>query len=30
MDSINQMYPNHAYQKVEDFKWGYPQYLNNS
>lgn len=30
MDSIKQMYPNHAYQKVKDFKWGYHQYLNNS
>lgn len=28
MDSINQLYPNHSYVKIENFKWEYPQYLN--
>lgn len=28
MDSINTLYPNHSYNKVENFKWEYPNYLN--
>jgi N-sulfoglucosamine sulfohydrolase len=27
MDSINQLYPNHSYQKIEDFKFSYHHYL---
>ncbi|EPR66594.1 Arylsulfatase [Cyclobacterium qasimii M12-11B] len=29
MDSINTLYPDHSYRKVEGFKWGYLDYLNN-
>ncbi|MEX2569127.1 MAG: sulfatase [Cyclobacteriaceae bacterium] len=29
MDSINTLYPDHSYQKVEGFKWNYIDYLNN-
>jgi len=28
MDSINLLYPNYSYRKVENFKWQYPEYLN--
>tara|TARA_R110000822_G_scaffold168554_2_gene308609 strand:+ start:13245 stop:14780 length:1536 start_codon:yes stop_codon:yes gene_type:complete len=30
MDSINTLYPNHSYNKVENFKWEYPNYLHNA
>ena len=29
MDSINNLYPDHSYRKVEGFKWDYLDYLNN-
>lgn len=29
MDSINTLYPDHSYRKVEGFKWEYFDYLNN-
>src|SRR5690606_18590762 len=28
MDSINQLYPEYTYRKIENFRWKYPDYLN--
>ena len=27
MDSINKLYPDHTYRKIEGFRWGYLDYL---